>query len=164
MTGIWTRDGKSRVRCHRSPSQRTDRSMPTELVGLIESSPVEVYRCCCVVDWCTQTRFATRPRPESICHRSRTQHARLIRSQVLVAPHFIYFRNARTLDSPLQFRFVVFLPLFSETVLSSLEMRCEQSFVLSWPSFQFATKTCLQTRSHRRQDWTKLFSLQCIED
>jgi len=42
-----------------------------------------------------------------------------------------------------------------ETVLSSLEMRCEQSFVLSRPSFQFATMTCLQTRFHRRlQDWT----------
>jgi len=51
-----------------------------------------------------------------------------------------------------------------ETVLSSLEMRSEQSFILSRPSFQFVTRTCLQTRSHRRQDWTKLFSLQYIED
>ena len=51
-----------------------------------------------------------------------------------------------------------------ETVLSSLEMRCEQSSVLSRPSFQFSTRTCLQTRLHCRQDWTKLFSLQCIED
>jgi len=38
------------------------------------------------------------------------------------------------------------------------------SFVLSRSSFQFATKTCLQTCSHRRQDWTKLFSLQYNED
>jgi len=51
-----------------------------------------------------------------------------------------------------------------ETVLSSLEMWCEQSFVLSRLSFQFATRTCLQMRSHRRQDWTKLTSLQYIED
>jgi len=51
-----------------------------------------------------------------------------------------------------------------EIVLSSLEMRCEQSFVLSRPSFQFATRTCLQTRSHHRQDWTKPFSLQYTED
>jgi len=51
-----------------------------------------------------------------------------------------------------------------ETVLYSVEMRCEQSFVLSWPSFQFATRTCSQTHSHRRQDWTKLSSLQYIED
>jgi len=49
-----------------------------------------------------------------------------------------------------------------EIVLSSLEMRCEQSFVLSL--LQYATRTCLQTRSHCRQDWTKLFSLQYIED
>jgi len=47
-----------------------------------------------------------------------------------------------------------------ETVLFSLEMRCERSFVWSRPSFQFATRTCLQTRSHCRQDWAKLFSLQ----
>ena len=32
------------------------------------------------------------------------------------------------------------------------------------PSFQFANRTCLQTRSHRRQDWTKMFNLQYIED
>jgi len=52
-----------------------------------------------------------------------------------------------------------------ETVLSSLEMRCEQSFVWSRPSFQFTTRTCLQMRSHScRQDWTKLFSLQYNED
>jgi len=30
-------------------------------------------------------------------------------------------------------------------------------------SFPLAT-TCLQTRSHRRQDWTELFSLQYIVD
>ena len=39
-----------------------------------------------------------------------------------------------------------------ETVLSSLEMRCEQSFILSRPSFQFATLICLHTCSHWRQD------------
>ena len=50
------------------------------------------------------------------------------------------------------------------TVLPSLEMRCEQSFVLSRPSFQFTTRTCLQTCSHRRQDWTELFSLQYTEN
>jgi len=43
--------------------------------------------------------------------------------------------------------------------LSSLEMQCELSLVLSWPSFQFA-----QMHSHYRRDWTKLFSLQYMED
>jgi len=47
--------------------------------------------------------------------------------------------------------------------LSSLEIGCEQSFVSSRLSFRFTTRTCLQTRSHRRQDCTKLFSLQYIE-
>jgi len=51
-----------------------------------------------------------------------------------------------------------------ETVLISLEMRFEQSFVLSRPSFEFATRTCLKTRSNRKQDWTKLLSLQYIKD
>ena len=37
--------------------------------------------------------------------------------------------------------------------------------VLSRSSFQFATRSCLQTPSRsRRQDWTKLFSLWYIED
>jgi len=49
-----------------------------------------------------------------------------------------------------------------EPVLSSLEVRCEQSFVLSRPSLLLATRTCLQTCSRRRQDWTQLFSLQYI--
>ena len=30
--------------------------------------------------------------------------------------------------------------------------------------YSFATMTCLQTRSHRRQDWRKLFCLQHIKD
>ena len=64
-----------------------------------------------------------------------------------------------------------------ETVLSSLEMRCELSLSLSWPSFQFATwlptatsyletgsRASSQMHLHHRQDWTKLFSLQYIED
>jgi len=65
-----------------------------------------------------------------------------------------------------------------ETVLSSLEMQCELSLVLSWPTFQFArnvvtycdvrfgnwVKTSSQMCSHCRQDWTKLFCLQYIEN
>ena len=42
--------------------------------------------------------------------------------------------------------------------LSSLKMQCEQFC----PSYQSATRTCLQTSSNRRQDWTKLFSLSNI--
>jgi len=59
-----------------------------------------------------------------------------------------------------------------ETVSSSLEMRCELSLALSWPSFQFAmwlpivsdvifgnwVKTSSQMCSYRRRDWTKLLS------
>ena len=62
------------------------------------------------------------------------------------------------------------------TVLSSLEMRSEQSLVLSWPSFQFArnvvtycdiifgnwVKTSSEMRSHRRRDWTKNCSVSNI--
>ena len=36
--------------------------------------------------------------------------------------------------------------------------------MLSRPSFQLATKTCLQTRSHRRQDWTKLSQSQIYRE
>ena len=60
------------------------------------------------------------------------------------------------------------------TLLSSLEMRCELSLVLSWPSFQFATwlpiVTYLETGSRlvhkcvHTADKTKLFSLQYIEN
>jgi len=46
-----------------------------------------------------------------------------------------------------------------ETVLCSLEMRCELSLVLSWPSFQFATwlpivMSYLETGSRERLDKT----------
>jgi len=62
-----------------------------------------------------------------------------------------------------------------EIVLSSLEMQCELSLVLSqFPIRNVVTccevvfgnwvKTSSQMCSHRRQDWTKLFSLQYIED
>ena len=65
-----------------------------------------------------------------------------------------------------------------QTVLSSLEMRCELSLVLSQPSFQFArkmvtycdvifgnsVKTSSQMRSHCGQDWTKLSCLRYIEN
>ena len=43
-----------------------------------------------------------------------------------------------------------------QTVLSS-----SRECMYSW---KCVTRTCLQTRSHLRQDWTKLFSLQYIED
>ena len=52
---------------------------------------------------------------------------------------------------------------YFKTVLSRLEILCEESFVLSRPSFQSATRTCLQTRSHCKLNWTNLFSLQYID-
>ena len=50
-----------------------------------------------------------------------------------------------------------------ETVLSSPKKQRKQSFVLSRPSFQSATRTCLQTCSHCRRDWTKLI-LKAVGD
>ena len=55
-----------------------------------------------------------------------------------------------------------------KTVLSCPRLRCEMNSqhvkTVGDRKFRNWFKTSLQTRSHRRQDWIKLFSLQYIED
>ena len=51
-----------------------------------------------------------------------------------------------------------------ETVLSSIEIRCEQSFILSRPSLKFTTRSCLQTRSHHMTGQNRSVSNIIIED
>jgi len=90
--------------------------------------------------------------PQNIFHRTGTQHNQLLHStdhsNIMPSSHRRHRQHKTILSCLVDICGVNWIGDKSrlsatdnfETVLSSLEMRCELSLVLSWPSFQFATR------------------------